>query len=113
MKSRHLRTLLGLVFLVLGGWVLLFPGPVETLVLTPDHVIGALTSRVLLACFGAQAVLCGTVILASHFTARTFLIFGLVGSLPFFVGNFGILTCGIWGWILKRREGNDELQSAS
>lgn len=129
MTSRHIQSLLGLIFLILGGWVLLLPGQVEALVLTPEYAIGTLTSRVLLACFGAQAVLCGTVILASHFTARTFLIFGLVGSLPFFVfnyyfvfvvpvftrwmlldviGNVGILAGGIWGWLLKNREGKDE-----
>jgi hypothetical protein len=124
-SSKHLQILLGLIFLTLGGWALLLPSQVEALALTPDYAIGNITSQVLFACFGAQAVLCGTVILASQFTSRTFLIFGIVGSLPFFVfnyyfvfvvpvfskwmlldvvGNIGILVCGIWGWRMKLHE---------
>lgn len=127
MSSKHLQILLGLIFLLLGGWVLLFPGQVEALALNPDSVIGTQTSQLLFGCFGAQAVLCGTVVLASRFTARTFLIVGLVGSLPFFVfnyyfvfvvpifsrwmlldfaGNIGILVLGLAGWRLKTRERN-------
>lgn len=124
-SAKHIQVLLGLIFLLLGGWVLLFPGQVEALALNPNHVIGTQTSRVLFGCFGAQAVLCGTVIVSSHFTARTFLVFGLVGSLPFFLfnyyfvfvvpifskwmildvmGNVGILALGLMGWRLRARE---------
>lgn len=46
------------------------------------------TSRLLLACFGAQAVLCGVVILTSRFTPAIFLAFGLCGSIPFFGFNY-------------------------
>ena len=123
--ARRIQTLLGLIFLGLGGWVLLFASQVEALVLAPDHVMGTTASAVLLGCFGAQAVLCGTVILSAEFTARTFLVFGLVGSLPFFVfnyyfvfvvpvfsswmlvdvaGNVGILACGLAGWRILSRE---------
>jgi hypothetical protein len=124
-SARLIQTLLGLIFLVLGGWVLLLPGQVEALVLNPEYAIGSQTSRVLFGCFGAQAVLCGTVIVASDFKARTFLIFGLLGSIPFFVfnyyfvfvvpifsrwmlldfvGNIGILVLGLAGWRLAARE---------
>jgi hypothetical protein len=126
LSARHVQTLLGLIFLALGGWVLLFPGQVEALALNPDYAIGTRTSRVLIACFGAQAVLCGTVIVSSRFAARTFLLFGLLGSLPFFLfnyyyvfvvpifsrwmmldvlGNAGILVLGLVGWRLKMKEG--------
>lgn len=126
MSAKHIQTLLGLIFLVLGGWVLLLPGQVEALALNPEYAIGTQTSRVLIACFGAQAVLCGIVIVSSRFTAHTFLLFGLLGSLPFFafnyyyvlvvpifsrwmmldvLGNIGILVLGLIGWRLKRREG--------
>jgi hypothetical protein len=108
----------------------MFPGQVESLALNPDYVIGTQTSRVLFACFGAQAVLCGTVIVFSRFTARTFLVFGLIGSLPFFLfdfyylfvvpifsswmildvfGNLGILVLGLAGWRL--RAGEERLRS--
>lgn len=117
--ARSLQMVLGAIFVTLGSWVLLFPGIVEQLALNPDYVIGSITSRVLIGCFGAQAILCGVVILSARFTARTFLIFGVIGSVPFFVfnyyfvfvvpvfsewmlldvlGNVGILTCGLWGW---------------
>jgi hypothetical protein len=76
-----------------------------------------------MGCFGAQAVLTGTIIWTARFTPTTFLVFGLVGSIPFFVfnfwflfiepvlnrwmlldfaGNLGILVIGLWGWRLSR-----------
>jgi hypothetical protein len=87
MTSGLLQNVLGFIFFALGGWVLLFPSQVEALVLNPDYAIGTQTSQVLFGCFGAQAVLCGIVILASRFTARTFLILGLVGSIPFLLNG--------------------------
>lgn len=123
--SRALQVVLASIFLLLGGWALLFPGVVEHLALRPEHYMGTAASRLFIACFGAQAILCGTVILTCRFTASTFLVFGCVGSIPFFcfnfyflfvnpmftdwmwldfVGNVGILACGIAGWRLKRRE---------
>lgn len=125
MSPKLIQTLLGLIFLLLGGWVLVLPGQVEALVLNPDYAIGSQTSRVLFGCFGAQAVLCGTVILASEFRSKTFLIFGLIGSVPFFffnyyfvfvvpifsrwmlldfAGNIGILVLGLAGWRAAGRE---------
>lgn len=125
MTAKHLQIALGCIFLVFGGWVMLFAAQVEQLILTPAYFIGTTSSSVILGCFGAQAVLCGTIILSSRFTKQTFLIFGLVGSLPFFVfnyyfvfvvpvfsgwmvfdliGNLGILGCGLAGWRMMSRE---------
>lgn len=125
MKAITIQRMLGSIFLVLGLWVLLFPGHAEQTALSPDHYIGTYTSAVLIGCFGAQAVLCSTLMFTSVFTSRTFLIFGLVGSVPFFIfnyyflyvvpifnnwmfldfiGNIGILLCGIAGCRIKLRE---------
>jgi hypothetical protein len=83
-------------------------------------------SSVFIACFGAQAVLCGALIWFAKFTPKTFLAFGVLGSVPFFAfnvyfyfiepiftrwmlldfaGNLAILACGLWGWRLSKREG--------
>lgn len=83
-----IQRILAAVFFGLGGWVLLFPTIVERLGFTSDHYIGTAASAVLLGAFGAQACLCGTVIALSRFRPITFLVFGLVGSLPFFIFNF-------------------------
>ncbi|GLQ23831.1 hypothetical protein GCM10007853_17050 [Algimonas ampicilliniresistens] len=125
MTARRIQTLLALVFLGLGGWCLLMPAMVERLALLPEFQHNSATTRLLMGCFGPQAVLCGTVILLSEFKAKTFLVFGLVGSIPFFAfnyyflfvvqmftplmwldfaGNVAILTLCLWGWRLKRAE---------
>ena len=128
MTSKHIQLALAALFLGLGGWCLIAPHSIERLVLRPEYQHLSATSALLLGCFGAQAVLGGIVIALSQFTPRTFLIFGLVGSLPFFavnwyfvfvsrmftqwmlldfVGNIGILTCGLLGYWLRRRELNE------
>ncbi len=125
MRAIHLQRLLAFIFLGLGGWCLLFPATVEALVLRPEYYVGNNTSALLMGCFGAQAILAGTLILTAEFTPRTFLIFGLVGSIPFFgfnyyfyfvksmftdwmlldfAGNIGILALGIAGWRMKTCE---------
>lgn len=125
MKAIYFQRLLGSIFLLLGLWALLFARQVEAFALAPEHFIGTTASAVLIGCFGAQAVLCATLIFTTRFTARTFLVFGIVGSIPFFVfnfyfvfvlpiftnwmlldfvGNVGILLCGLVGWRLSRQE---------
>lgn len=125
MKSIHYQRLLASIFLLLGAWCMFFPASVEALSLKPDYYLGNATSALLMGCFGAQAVLCGTVILFSRFTPRTFLIFGLVASVPFFgfnyyfyfvrqmftqwmlldfAGNIGILTLSLLGYFASKRE---------
>ncbi len=125
MTPRRIQNVLGAIFLLLGLWALLFPGTVERFVFTPEYYIGSTTSAVMIGCFGAQAVLCAILILSATFTARTFLLFGLIGSIPFFAfnayfvfvqpiftdwmlldfaGNVGILLCGILGWKAGRQK---------
>lgn len=127
MSARHIQLFLASIFLGLGGWCLVSPQTVEALVFRAEfRDTGALTP-ILVGCFGAQAMLTGAVIVLSEFRPRTFLIFGLLGSLPFFgfnyyfyfvaemftdwmlldfAGNLGILACGIAGYRLKRGEAN-------
>ena len=125
MTAKHIQYLLAAIFLILGSWCLLAPHRVESLVLKPAYQHLSETSALLMACFGAQAILVATVIALSTFSPRTFLVFGLVGSLPFFafnwyfvfvvkmftplmlidfVGNLGILVCGVVGYFLRRSE---------
>jgi len=125
LRANHIQRTLAFIFLGLGAWPLLFPGTVEALGLRPDYFVGNDTSRLLLQCFGAQAILVGTVILSSRFVPRTFLVFGIVGSVPFFgfnyyfyfirgmftdwmlldfVGNVLILGCGLLGYRLSTQE---------
>jgi hypothetical protein len=128
MKAKHIQNLLGTIFLLLGGWAVLFPSVVEGFVLSSAHIIGSTSSAILIGCFGAQAILCSTLIFCTTFSARSFLIFGLIGSLPFFVfnyyfvfilpvftdwmlldfvGNVGILLFGVLGWRIKLQEERD------
>lgn len=88
MTSLRIQRILAAVFLGLGGWALLFPSVVERLGFASDHYMGTDASALLIACFGAQACLCGTVIALSRFRPITFLVFGFVGSIPFFIFNF-------------------------
>ena len=125
MQATTLQRALALVFLVLGGWCVVMPRMVETLAIRPEFQVLNATSAIFIACFGAQAVLCGTIVWFARFTPRTFLAFGLVGSVPFFVfnawyyfvepvftrwmlldfvGNVVILACGLWGWKMARVE---------
>ena len=122
------------MFIGLGGWCLFWPATVvEQLAFKPEFQHGSATSALLIGCFGAQAILAGTVIAFSAFRPHTFLIFGIVGSLPFFafnwyfyyiaqmftdwmlldfVGNLTILACGVGGFFLKRKEIREELSAA-
>lgn len=125
MTSTHVQYFLAFIFLGLGGWCVVTPHMVEMLSFRPEFQHMSATSAVLIGCFGCQAVLVGTIIATCEFKPKTFLIFGLVGSLPFFVfnayfyfvvemftswmlldfvGNIGILTCGLLGYRLKQAE---------
>jgi hypothetical protein len=123
--AKTLKTILACVFLGLGGWCVLAPNMVETLVLREGYRHLSQTSALLLQCFGAQAVLVGSLALLSRFTANTFLVFGLLSSVPFFVfnawfvwvsemftawmlldfaGNLIFFLIGLFGWRLMRHE---------
>lgn len=87
MTPRVLQICLSSIFLVLGSWCLFFPGVVIELTFRPEFAVASDQSRFIMGCFGAQAVLTGTIILVARFTPMTFLVFGLFGSIPFFVFN--------------------------
>lgn len=131
MQAIHVQRTLASIFLGLGAWTLLFPEVVEGLGLRAEYFVGNDTSRLLLQCFGAQAMLVGTVILTSRFVPSTFLVFGIVASVPFFgfnyyfyfvrhmftdwmlldfVGNLLILGCGLLGYRLSTREATRVLE---
>jgi hypothetical protein len=84
--ARWAQSMIAAPFLILGSWCLLFPGQVEALSLLPAHYIGTDASRVLMGCFGAQALLSGLFAAFSRFTQVTFLAYGLA-LLPFFWFN--------------------------
>ncbi|MEP0313211.1 hypothetical protein [Hyphomonas sp.] len=75
------------VFFGLGGWCFLAPHVVETLSLKPEYQHLSATTALLMGFFGAQTVLCGSLMLLARFTAAIFLGFGLLASIPFFVFN--------------------------
>jgi hypothetical protein len=85
--ARRARWALAVVFLSLGGWCLIAPHMVEALALRPERLILNDVTAVMMGAFGAQAVLCGTLLAVCRLPALGFLIFGLVGSVPFFVFN--------------------------
>lgn len=123
--AKALRIAQALVFLGLGGWCLLAPQMVEALSLKAEYQHLSATTALLMGCFGAQAVLCGSLMLLARFTAATFLGFGLLASIPFFIfnawfvwvaemftawmlldfaGNVSFLVIGLFGWRLMRGE---------
>lgn len=75
------------IFLILGTWCLVAPQSVLTLGLRPEYQTDELLARVLMGCFGAQAVLAGLFAAFSIFTRRTFLAFG-IALLPFFLFDY-------------------------
>jgi hypothetical protein len=112
------QRLLALPFLILGGWCLVAPHMVERLGINPAYQHLSVTSALLFGCFGAQAVLGGLFIAFSHWTKRSFAIYGFA-LLPFFwfnyyfvfvvpvmtrwmaldlVSNLFMLGLCIWGW---------------
>ncbi|MGB3555165.1 MAG: hypothetical protein WBA25_11060 [Jannaschia sp.] len=126
MTARGVQSALAAIFVLLGGWCMLLPGMVVGLVFLPGLDADGVPVRFVMGCFGAQAVLTGTILATARFTPTTFLVFGLAGSLPFFafnvwftlvepvlngwmwldvLGNAGILACGLLGHYLARREG--------
>ena len=87
MTARIAQTYIALVFLGLGGWALFGPGSVIELALSPDYSQNTFTTRFIMACFGAQAVLFGIMALTVPWSARGFLAFAAL-LLPFFWFNY-------------------------
>lgn len=125
MNAKQIQYVLSVIFLGLGGWCVMSPSSVELLVFKPEYQHGTATSHLLIACFGAQAILAGIVIATSEFKPLTFLVFGAAGSIPFlvfnfyfyyiqemftqwmlldFLGNIGILCTCLLGYRLKKME---------
>ena len=83
MSVRTLQLALAMVFFVLGGWCVVAPGSVLALAIRPAFRSDAPIVPILVACFGAQALIAGLFAATSRFTRWTFLAYG-VGLLPFF-----------------------------
>ena len=83
MTARAAQRLIGVVFLILGGWALLAPGSVIALTIRPAYREASFLSTFAIACFGAQACLFALVAFTARFTRATFAWFG-AALLPFF-----------------------------
>ena len=84
MSTRSLQWVLASVFFVLGGWCVVSPGSVLELSIRPEYLSDAPIVPMLVACFGAQALIAGLFAATSRFTRWTFLAYG-IALLPFFV----------------------------
>lgn len=93
-----IQRLISLPFLVLGSWCLFLPRMVEGLVLQPAYQHNSATTALLIACFGAQAVLSGLFAVFSRFTKTTFLVYA-IALLPFFgfTGSCSSSRCSMAG----------------
>jgi hypothetical protein len=80
---RRLQYAIAAVFLVLGGWCVVWPSSVVALAVRPDHQSNDPLVLISLGAFGAQAMLAGLFAALSRFTKWTFAGFG-AAVLPFF-----------------------------
>jgi hypothetical protein len=87
MSSRHIQSLLASVFFVLGGWCLVSPSSVMALAITPQYQSDAAIVPILMAAFGAQALIAGVFAAFSNFTKATYVAYGMA-LLPFFVFDY-------------------------
>ncbi|MEO0689305.1 MAG: hypothetical protein AAFY51_03290 [Pseudomonadota bacterium] len=87
MNARIAQTYIAAVFLGLGGWALFGPGSVIELGFTESYRENSFTTRFIMACFGAQAVLFGLMALVVEWRSWAFLAFAVV-LLPFFWFNY-------------------------
>ena len=125
MSARIAQSYIALVFLGLGGWALFGPGSVIELGFTEPYRQSTFTTRFIMACFGAQAVLFGAMALMVTWSARAFLANAAL-ILPFFwfnyhfhyvvpvltpygmidlAGNLTMLIAALIGWRAARGEG--------
>lgn len=125
LSARALQRLIALPFVVLGGWALAWPWSVQLIALRAEMRADTPLQNLLIACFGAQALLCALFILTSRFSRWSFALFALA-LLPLFwfdwhfyvaqpifsagialdlLGNLVMLgLCGL-GWRAARAEG--------
>ena len=87
MTAKRVQLLLAAVFLVLGGWCLVWPSSVLDLAVRPGWRSNDPIVLVLMGAFGAQAMIAGLFAATSVFTRRTFALYG-AALLPFFVFDY-------------------------
>ena len=87
MTTKQIQYALASVFFILGGWCLLSPSSVLELAITPQYRSDAPIVPILVAAFGAQALIAGIFAAFSTFTRATFVAYGLA-LLPFFAFDY-------------------------
>mmetsp|Transcript_6973 Transcript_6973/g.19666 ORF Transcript_6973/g.19666 Transcript_6973/m.19666 type:complete len:142 (+) Transcript_6973:286-711(+) len=103
---------LAFVFLGLGAPCMAAPSVMLGLSVRPEALSGSDAEWLMMACFGAQAVLQGFLLLACTFTRATFAAYG-VAVLPFFAFNWYFSPLGprplLTDWMLLDFVGNAAL----
>ena len=87
MSVLTIQRILASVFFVLGGWALFFPNMVIELGVNEPYRSDSYLETLLMACFGAQAMIAGTFAWFSRFTKTTFIAYAII-LLPFFGFNY-------------------------
>ena len=87
MTAQTAQAIIAAIFLILGAWCLAAPHMVMALGVRPEFQSDDRIIPILVACFGAQAMLAGLFAATAVFTRRTFLLYGLA-LLPFFAFNY-------------------------
>jgi hypothetical protein len=82
-ELRRLQFAIAAVFLILGGWCLVWPSSVIALTVRPTYWTDHTLALVSLGAFGAQAMLAGLFAAFARFTRATFVVFG-AAIVPFF-----------------------------
>jgi len=87
LSSKRIQQLLASVFFVLGGWCLVLPSTVLDLAIRPEWRSDDPIVPVLVAAFGAQALIAGLFAATARFTRTTFALYGAT-LLPFFLFDY-------------------------
>ena len=87
MSVRAIQWWLASVFFILGGWCVVSPASVLELTIAREFQSDVPLVPILVAAFGAQALIAGLFAAFSRFERATFLAYGLA-LLPFFVFDY-------------------------
>lgn len=87
MSSERIQYLLAAIFFVLGGWCLVSPSTVLDLAIRPEWRSDDPIVPILVAAFGAQALIAGLFAATARFTRTTFALYG-AALLPFFLFDY-------------------------
>lgn len=87
MRRTVIQGLIAAVFFVLGGWCLIAPTHMASLVFRPEYRLDHPIVPIIIGCFGAQAMISGLFAAFARFTKATFLAYA-IGVLPFFWFNY-------------------------